>query len=543
MNFLLSDENVLDKHDLEIRKQLYNEFVDLPVEFVSKMRHFQPQIGCFNNCGFCSKFSVCKSEYWDEKALRNVVSALKYTALNYTKDDLLLAFDRKEHRVGVIFPYLNNDVGSYPYLDKYIDLCYKELGARTRISTVGFSRFNEELNAMHKRINSSVSLFALAGVRLSISQYGRVWEEKGKSNSLNDYEKDLANFLKIYRPYFDMFGSGSRKMCVELRYNPLAVNSRVLEFNYDGKYVIATGNYLFVSKENDVIFNEAYIASPYLHALDISEKPVIFHEYNLPFSVFTKEKLIKYLDKKELDYEKDVEVYLFSNKDGRYFAIEPKLKNNGNYGFNIYPETKNRKKSGYLVTERFLLNALYKFKSKFNMNLRDRFKDGTWDDVQEVLRLVNNQIKYYNNRGKKDKAEYIKEHIIPVVLTYVDALKLAEYPADCFFDSKFTIDTGMICNLGRALEFFKGLTSYINEPLTPVHERNYGRHCSTMKQENYVWMLGCGFNNKIVIEKLDLFKTASVEGQTSFRHVIDMENFNTKVNDRKNKYLYPGMKE
>lgn len=543
MNFLLSDEQVIDNTDLSIRKQLYNEFIDLPVEFLSKMRHLQPQVGCFNNCGFCSKFSVCKSEYWDEKALRNIISAIKYTALKYTGEDLLLAWERKEHRVGVTFPYLNNDIGSYPYLDKFINLCYKELGVRTRISTVGFSRHNENLNAIHKKINSSVLLFALAGVRLSISQYGRVWEDKDSSTSLKEYEQDLINFLKIYRPYFDMFGSGSRKMCVELRYNPLVVNSPVLEFKYNENFIIATGNYLFISKEENIEFKESHITNPYLHALALSEKPIIFKEYNLPFTITTEEELINYIKNNKLDFERESEFYMFSNKDGYYYAINPHIENNGNYGFNIYPETEKRKTSGYIITERFLLNAFYNFKSRYNMNLRDRYKGSTWEDVNEVIKCCKKQVSYYKRKNKLDKANYIEEHILPVINVYIRALKGAEYPSDCFFDSRFTIDTGMICNLGRAINYFKGLTSFVNEPMTPTHERNYGRHCSTMKQENYVWKLACGFNNTINIEKLDLFKTASEEGQTSFRHDIVIENFNKTVNNKDNKYLYPGVKE
>ena len=97
----------------------------------------------------------------------------------------------------------------------------------------------------------------------------------------------------------------------------------------------------------------------------------------------------------------------------------------------------------------------------------------------------------------------------------------------------------MICNLGRAINLFKGITKFINEPLTPIHERNYGRHCSTMKQENYVWLLGCDFNNNILIEKLDLFNTASVEGQVSFKKKIDIDGFNEKIEEH-DKYLYPG---
>lgn len=540
--YLLSDETSITEEDLRIRRQLYYKFMELPKEFVSKMRHLQPQIGCFNNCGFCSKFSVCKSEYWNEQSLRNIISAIKRTALNYTDGDLLVAWDRKEHRVGVLFPYLNNDVGSYLYLDKYVDLCYKELGARTRISTVGYSRHNEALNEVHKKITSSELLFALAGVRLSISQYGRVWEEQNGKNCIREYEQDLANFLKIYRPYFDKFGSGSRKMCVELRYNPLAENSKVIETEIDGKKVIATGNYLFISKNKDVTLNTAYIVDPYVHALELSEEPVIFNEYNLPFEITSERKLLEFIEKEDLYFEKEVEVYKFQNKDGYYYAIEPRIKNDGNYGFNIYPETEVRKKSGYLVTERFLLNALYKFKKEHGMHLRDKYINSTWDDVDKVVNYVSEQIKYYESKGKIDKSEYIKEHILPIVSVYVNALKLAGYPSDCFFDSKFTIDTGMICNLGRAIGYFKGLTKFVNEPLTPTHERNYGRHCSTMKQESYVWMLGCGFDNNINIERLDLFKTASVEGQTSYREVVTIDGFNKKVDD-KIKYLYPGIKE
>ena len=540
--YLLSDETSITEEDLRIRRQLYYKFMELPKEFVSKMRHLQPQIGCFNNCGFCSKFSVCKSEYWNEQSLRNIISAIKRTALNYTDGDLLVAWDRKEHRVGVLFPYLNNDVGSYLYLDKYVDLCYKELGARTRISTVGYSRHNEALNEVHKKITSSELLFALAGVRLSISQYGRVWEDQNGKNCIREYEQDLANFLKIYRPYFDKFGSGSRKMCVELRYNPLAENSKVIETEIDGKKVIATGNYLFISKNKDVTLNIAYIVDPYVHALELSEEPVIFNEYNLPFEITSERKLLEFIEKEDLYFEKEVEVYKFQNKDGYYYAIEPRIKNDGNYGFNIYPETEVRKKYGYLVTERFLLNALYKFKKEHGMHLRDKYINSTWDDVDKVVSYVSEQIKYYESKGKIDKSEYIKEHILPIVTVYVNALKLAGYPSDCFFDSKFTIDTGMICNLGRAIGYFKGLTKFVNEPLTPTHERNYGRHCSTMKQESYVWMLGCGFDNNINIERLDLFKTASVEGQTSYREAVTIDGFNKKVDD-KIKYLYPGIKE
>ena len=60
-----------------------------------------------------------------------------------------------------------------------------------------------------------------------------------------------------------------------------------------------------------------------------------------------------------------------------------------------------------------------------------------------------------------------------------------------------------------------------------------------MKQENYVWLLGCDFNNNVLIEKLDLFNTASVEGQVSFKKKICIDGFNKRI-DESEKYLYPG---
>lgn len=539
MNFLLSCEKNISNKDYDIRKKLYEEFMSLPEDFVSKMRHLQPQIGCFNNCSFCSKFSICKSEYWSLDTLKNIISALKYTSKNYTSDDILLAWDRKEHRVGVIFPYLNNDISSYPYLKEFITLCYSELGTRTRISTVGFSRHNALLNKIHNDICNSELIYALGGVRLSISQYGRVWEEEGENTSLEEYSKDLGNFLKIYKPYYDKMGAGARKMCCELRYNPLVENSDVLVFEYNKKMVLATANYLFISNEENINLKETFISDPYKHSLEFTNEGVKFTEYNLPFKVKSKSELIKYLDENELCDEKEVEVYLFRNKDGEYYSINPKLTKCGNYGINIYPITDVRKKSGYIITERFFLNALYNYKNRKNLTLKESLHNCSYEDCDNVVEILKEYATYYKEIGKEEKCEYINKNVIPLIKVYINALKEADYSPEVFFNKDFTIDTGMICNLGRAIGLFKNLTKYINEPLTPTHERNYGRHCSTMKQENYVWLLGCDFNDKLSIEKLDMFNTASVEGQVSYIRKVEIEGLNEKVND-KEKYLYPG---
>lgn len=328
-------------------------------------------------------------------------------------------------------------------------------------------------------------------------------------------------------------------MCTELRFNPLVINSDVLEFEYNRKKVIATGNYLFISKEEDIKFIETFVTDPYNHALVLSTDAVKFIEYNLPFSITEKEELVEYIKNNQLCEEKEVEMYLFSNRDGIYYAINPKLTEKGNYGMNIYPKTEIRKLSGYIITERFFLNSLYNFKEKRGYGIKDTIPNTTYEDTDEVLDILEEYATYYMEVGKKEKSNYIKEHIIPIIKVYRDALKMANYNSDVFFDKNFTIDTGMICNLGRAINLFKGLTNFVNEPLTPVHERNYGRHCSTMKEENYVWLLGCDFNDSISIEKLDLFNTASTQGQVSFKNKFTINGFNEKI-DENEKYLYPG---
>ena len=545
MNFLLDDETSISEQDLKIREMLYKEFEDLPIDFTSKMRHFQPQVGCFNNCGFCSKFSVCKCEYWNEETIRNVISPLKMIAKNYTSGDILLAWNRPEHRIGVNFPYLDNDIGNYLYLDKFIELCYKELGIRTRLSTVGFSRHNKRLNEIHNNICNSDLILALGGVRLSISQYGRAWEDTKDQASLDDYEKDISNFLSIYKNYYNSIGAGSRKMCVEIRYNPLVEQTDVMVTKYNGNMILYTNNYLFISKEKNIKLIESHICNPYKHSLEISGEPKIFREYHVNNKINTEEEMFRFLDSNLdiLEPVRELELYLFSNKDGIYYALNPKITNEGNYGFNIYPKTNIRRKSGYLITERFLLNSIYEFKRLRGLNLRDVYQNSTWKDVYEVLDICDNISKNYKEQGKLDKYNYIQKHVLPIIKIYVHALESAGYSSDCFFDSKFTIDTGTICNLGRANKLFKGLSSFVNEPLTPTHERNYGRFCSTMKQENYAWKLSCGFHNTLVIEKLDLFNTASQRGQSSFKKVIELKNLNESIIEEEDKYFYPGSKE
>ena len=56
--YLLMDEKSISLIDYKERQQLIMEFSKLPNEFFSKLRHFQPQIGCLNACTICSKYAA-----------------------------------------------------------------------------------------------------------------------------------------------------------------------------------------------------------------------------------------------------------------------------------------------------------------------------------------------------------------------------------------------------------------------------------------------------------------------------------------------------
>lgn len=545
--FLLTDEVSISEMDYEERKYLIEKFKEMPEDFFSKLRHFQPQIGCLNACRICSKVANSKVEFWSEARIRNVIAALKYASPQKDTKKSLITYDRYEHRNGVIFPYLDNDIGNYPYLETFIRLAFTELGVTTRISTVSYSRYNTRLNRMHKRINI-LDGNGLGGVRLSFTPYEIGWECLSENFSRFDYIMDMANLLKIYRPYYKKAGVGSRKMCVEIRYKPLISIKDVNETEVLGHKVIHTGNYLWISKNKNIKMKESRIKDPYEHKILLTETPENFYTIDLYEDIPQIEGLKRIAHKfivGNLNIYPISQVYLMSNYDGYYYSINPSITEDGNYGINIYPKTEKRKHSGYMITERFLLNSIIEYKKTKNLSSLEKYENATWEDVYEVIKICKNNARVYEKLGKKEKSNYITNEILPMINAYISALQIAGYAAMDFFDPEFSIDTGIICNLGRAIHEFQGLTSKENEPLTPVHERNYGMHNSKMSQEGVSWRLSCDYNNSIVIEKLNMFNTASEEGQVAERKVIQLSNKENEIytaSDLRTMYLVPGQR-
>ena len=291
---LLSDETTLTLDDIQEREELVSFFSKLPVDFFSKMRHFQPQIGCLNACSICSKYASSNMAYWDESRIRNVVAALKYST---PANELpLIVWDRSNHRNGVIFAYLDNDIGNYLYLDKFIDIVYRELGTKTRISTVGYSRHNNDLNIVHQNVANNSD--ALAGVRLSFTPYEIGWKKCNSNRfSRSEYEDDIANFLEIYKPYYEKVGSGSRNFCIELRYKPLVINSEVYILEYKNKTIIYSDKYLYISQDENIEFIDSTIIDAKVHRLSLNNDGIIFNRIELPEKPTSMNQLYKIIEK------------------------------------------------------------------------------------------------------------------------------------------------------------------------------------------------------------------------------------------------------
>ena len=534
---LLSDESDISDYDHKEREELIKEFSKMPVEFFSKLRHFQPQIGCLNACSICSKYAGSNVSFWKENRIRNVIATLKYCTPHSEKP--FIVWDRDNHISGVVFSYLDNDVGNYYYLDKFIKIAYKELGVKTRVSTVGFSRHNERLNKMHRTISRNSKY--LGGVRLSFTPYGIGWCSNNNKFNKQEYEQDIANFLKIYKTYYKAIGSGSRKFCIELRFKPLVINKDVYIFENKNQFIIYSNKYLYVSINKNIKFEETEISDPYNHRLSLNNEGEQFNKIKVEKVLKSKQEIIDYIDNNSNKIEKKVTIYKVVNKDGEYYAVNPKLTDTGNKGMYFYPITATRKKSGYIITERFFLNALFEYKKEHNIDDTRIIK---WRDVQNVIDKIKDIANYYQNNDEKERANYIETELLPMINSYVNALKIAKYPPRVFFDKNFTIDTGIICNLGRAIHEFKGLVSVENEPLTLNHERNYGNKNSTMTKEGVAWRLSCGYHDKLIIEELNLSNTATQKGQVEFNKTIQLKESDEvlSISQLKNEYLIPGQK-
>lgn len=137
----LNNEFFVSEQDVITRHKLLTQFRQLPIEVFSRLRHFQPQTGCFNKCSFCSQGASTRIIEFDKTAINNIIAVIKAVSLEngiksgYLPQDVideagcllpnftlpqngLIAYQLE--RPGVIYCYLDNDPSLYHDLAYFI---------------------------------------------------------------------------------------------------------------------------------------------------------------------------------------------------------------------------------------------------------------------------------------------------------------------------------------------------------------------------------------------------------------------------------------
>lgn len=510
----------ISPQDFAARDALTKQFIHLPKEFFTKLRHFQPQVGCLNRCGFCSQSSGNKVWQFTESGLSNIIAAMKFAAVNKAPKSYILnkmpfneygTFNEtfnmpkyglityeREYKPGVIYSYLDNDPSLYPYINKFLEMMWKDLGVKTRITTVGYSRRNTALQKAHENICNEL-INTVSKIVLSYTPYTFGWTKLGERTgevSRTEFAADFENILKTYNTPITKYGG--KFFSVEFKFRPLVKVVAVDECNINERHVLHAGPYLLISEHKNPDLGIAKLK-------EISGHSVILDRHGEVYLMFVSDGLAN--EKKWFDFASDVifsmnnkrftkisgffskkvEFYAIENEDGRYYSIDPMITEDGFFGKQFYIKTDKREKSGYIDTERYFLNAIIKYKHERHYSRRDTFSDATWYDVGEVIQNIKNYVEQWK-KVNVDISEYINIELLPQIEVYVRCLRNAGYPPSYFFDKNFTVDTGTICNLGKAFYEFKGLVSRENIPVTPQQERAYGS-LSSLSQDKKVWRI------------------------------------------------------
>jgi hypothetical protein len=445
----------------------------LPDDAFTRVQYIAPQVGCFNGCAMCSQFAGRDTWGLTRDGLTGLFTALGQVA---AERNLPIASGRI-HRPRVVFPYLDNDIGSYRHLDHYARLARDVLRVKLRISTVGYSAHSTDLAAMHRRLVERHA-GSFDGVRFSITPYTLGFTGRSGTDR-QAYIDDLAAALRTYRPLLDALGHGAATAACELRFAPLVGIHPLTDTHVDGHHVLGCGPHLFISLEPAT----GELPETVIERLDERTQPV----YSRPGAEY----LHVTSDQAELTPQtvraalagtlplphqvRRVRLHRFTNTDGPYWAADPDFHTDGSFtALHLYPATSVRKASGYTDATRHLLNTLLAHKRARGLARREEFTAATGADVDAVLAALTaraDELEPVDTTA----AAHLREQIHPQVAAYAAALERAGYPPSLFFSRAFTIDTGQIVNQGRAENLFRGLTATNGEPMTPREERGFGQ--------------------------------------------------------------------
>ncbi len=480
---------------MERRRQgILTQLRKLPDEAFTRLQYLQPQVGCFNRCEFCSQHAGVDVWQFTRRGLTDFLVAFACAVKERGHLRGRVAGDRS-HRPYVLFPYIDNDVGSYSHLDRYVDLVHQLLNCTVRLSTVGFSSHSAELTRVHRLLTAELRE-AISGFRLSVTPFTHGWADRTEHSGATSREQfvdDLVHVLRVYSPLIDTIGAGKDRCCAELRFRPLAVPTTVTESVLDGRHLVASGPHLLIEQGNSGVAPElSHVVGVEVPTSGASPVPV-FSQSGTRYVLSTSRELeeigARRFAQRTLAGDaknalvREVEVYLVANCDGPYYAVDPTFDADGTFrALHVYPETM-RRRSGYNDATRYFLNALLDHKRQRGLGRRS--------DVPAAIRDVASVVGALRSLSRRLRdcdpvaARHLRHEIIPLVDDYATALLGSGLSPSLFFSREFTIDTGQAVNHGRGRMLFRGLVTAEDEPVTPWEERsNFGS-----SSKGHVWRI------------------------------------------------------
>jgi hypothetical protein len=507
---LLRGETDLDAETIERRRAIAEHIIEHPDadEVLSRTLIFQPSVGCLNRCGFCSQGAGNEVRWLSEDSLNDVFGGLQ-GALRQSETETIGG--GREHKTSVIFPYLDNDAGSYPYLDTYVERM-GELGSRVRIATVGFSRHNPALQAMHTRIATDLEA-NVDGARFSWTPYTFAWANGAHRPevSRDEYVADFGNLLRTYRPLLEAKGPGRETCSVEMRFKPCIEtdhNGMRIESKEDGGGILAVGPYTVIAADTSHFADNTRIigldrshpdlSNPGVRSLVLasSELGELTDEmYQEAITILAgNENLGREYQPIQLGGKEVLArlslTYRFANEDGDYYAVDPFQQASGHFdALHLYPKTDKRPSAGYADSQRSVMNETIDHKQTLGYGPKEEVHEATQDDVNQVLANLKQRAEFYRP-FLPHLADHIESEISPMTDGIAEALRQSGLPPSLFFHRHFIIDTGQAVNQGRAYELhFKGIASHRDMPTTPNEIKGYGEGLSLSAVRGNAWAI------------------------------------------------------
>jgi hypothetical protein len=569
-NIALESEKTVynvSNEDRSIRNDLINNLIKLPNDVIVNLRELQPESGCFNQCSFCGvsagKF-IFRLNYGQ---LANLFAGIKFVGLKIAglEDKLsedgvlskgfklpkegLIGYGPRKRRVGVIYPYEDNDITSYPLLDKYIKYAMEDLGVKTRITTVGYSRKNKTLQKMNENVNILYTN-SIGALRFSFTPYTFGWSSDVHTVSKEEFLKDLSNMLRTYRPSVDYLLSRKGEASFEFRFKSLIMAG--VDFSEEiilKKHVMNVGPYLLISMDDHRPFKKSVVNGETRHYMRIDgESQRYLMAISNSFTNNNWNKVAKKIISQNFNsgevVSKTVDLYMFENCDGIYYSADPMMNERGLFGKHFYPKTELRPNSGYIDSERYFLNALLAYKKEMGISKSEEFDSSTFIDVCNVVTKLRKNAELISKYNRVC-SEYIKREILPLVEGYVNVLETAGYEAKYFFNPNFTINAGSIRNLGKAFVEYRGLVSKPEMVVTSEHESRYGK-TSFFAGEGKIWRivpLYKGNSPMLMVEAQNLYNRTNINKGISDRYFIPfggIERLNFENEIHENNYVIPG---